>query len=133
MDRLCRMDEYDDEQREEHYRVIKNGIAASEGRLAITEDFMEESKDLVLSYYANFIDVPTIKKTISDPDYLRLSAETETLVKYLRSTFELKFFYMFCKQIMAMLKRLEEMDNESELVNMMSTLSVKTKTRKLKR
>jgi hypothetical protein len=133
MDRLCRMDEYDDEQREDHYRIIQNGIAASEGKLEITEDFIQESKDLVISYYVNCIDIPVLRKTITDLNYLDLASKTETLANYLNKTFELKFFYIFCKQIMAMLNRLEEMDKETDLTNMMSNLSVKTKTRKLKK
>ena len=133
MDRLCRMDEYDDEQREDHYRIIQNGIAASEGKVEITEEFIQESKDLVISYYVNCIDIPVLKKTITDLNYLDLASKTETLANYLNKTFELKFFYIFCKQILAMLNRLEEMDKETELTNMMSNLSVKTKTRKLKK
>jgi hypothetical protein len=127
------MDEYDDEQREDHYRIIQNGIAASEGKLEITEDFIQESKDLVISYYVNCIDIPVLRKTITDLNYLDLASKTETLANYLNKTFELKFFYIFCKQIMAMLNRLEEMDKETDLTNMMSNLSVKTKTRKLKK
>ena len=42
-------------------------------------------------------------------------------------------FYQFCKHVMLMMKRLDELDAEKALVAQMSNLSVKTNKRRLRR
>lgn len=129
------MDEYDDEQREQHYNLILNGIEVFEKKLPITEDFMSDCHDLVLSYYSNFINIPLTRKPIvQDFQYLKLMAETNLMVvNMVEPPIYIAEFYQFCKHVMLMMKRLDELDAEKALVAQMSNLSVKTNKRRLRR
>lgn len=135
MDRFGQMDEYDDEQREQHYNLILNGIEVFEKKLPITEDFMSDCHDLVLSYYSNFINIPLTRKPIvQDFQYLKLMAETNLMVvNMVEPPIYIAEFYQFCKHVMLMMKRLDELDAEKALVAQMSNLSVKTNKRRLRR
>ena len=135
MDRFGQMDEYDDEQREQHYNLILNGIEVFEKKLPITEDFMSDCHDLVLSYYSNFINIPLTRKPIvQDFQYLKLMAETNLMVvNMVEPPIYIAEFYQFCKHVMLMMKRLDELDAEKALVAQMSNLSVKTNKRRLRK
>lgn len=135
MDRFGEMDEYDAEQREQHYNLILNGIEVFEKKLPVTEDFMSECHDLVLSYYSNFINIPATRQPIvQDFEYLKLMAETNVMVvNMVQPPLYIAEFYQFCKHVMLMMKRLDELDAEKGLVEQMSNLSVKTNKRKLRR
>ena len=135
MDRFGQMDEYDSEQGREHYNLILNGIEVFEKKLPVTEDFMSECHDLVLSYYSNFINIPATRQPIvQDFEYLKLMAETNVMVvNMVQPPLYIAEFYQFCKHVMLMMKRLDELDAEKMLVEQMSTLSVKTNKRKLRR
>ena len=129
------MDEYDSEQGREHYNLILNGIEVFEKKLPVTEDFMSECHDLVLSYYSNFINIPATRQPIvQDFEYLKLMAETNVMVvNMVQPPLYIAEFYQFCKHVMLMMKRLDELDAEKMLVEQMSNLSVKTNKRKLRR
>lgn len=135
MDRFGQMDEYDDEQRESHYNLIIKAIEVFEKKLPITEDFMEECHDLVLSYYSSFINIPTTRQpVVKDFEYLKLMAEANLMaVNMVKLPFYVAEFYQFCKQIMLMMKRLDELDAEKILVEQMSNLTLKTNKRKLRK
>jgi hypothetical protein len=135
MDRFGQMDEYDSEQGREHYNLILNGIEVFEKKLPVTEDFMSECHDLVLSYYSNFINIPATRQPIvQDFEYLKLMAETNVMVvNMVQPPLYIAEFYQFCKHVMLMMKRLDELDAEKMLVEQMSNLSVKTNKRKLRR
>ena len=135
MDRFGEMDEYDAEQREQHYNLILNGIEVFEKKLPVTEDFMSECHDLVLSYYSNFINIPATRQPIvQDFEYLKLMAETNVMVvNMVQPPLYIAEFYQFCKHVILMMKRLDELDAEKGLVEQMSNLSVKTNKRKLRR
>jgi len=135
MDRFGQMDEYDDEQRESHYNLIVKAIEVFEKKLSITEDFMAECHDLVLSYYSNFINIPDIRKpVVQDFEYLKLMAETNVIViNMVQPPIYIAEFYQFCKHVILMLKRLDELDAEKTLVDRMANLSIKTNRRKLRK
>ena len=135
MDRFGQMDEYDSEQGREHYNLILNGIEVFEKKLPVTEDFMSDCHDLVLSYYSNFINIPATRQPIvQDFEYLKLMAETNAMVvNMVQPPLYIAEFYQFCKHVMLMMKRLDELDAEKRLVEQMSTLSVKTNKRKLRK
>jgi hypothetical protein len=135
MDRFGQMDEYDSEQRESHYDLIKKAIQVFEKKLAITEDFMTECHDLVLSYYSNFINIPVTRQpVVQDFEYLKLMAEANLMViNMVKPPIYIAEFYQFCKQIMLMTKRLDELDADRMLVDQISELSVKTNKRKLRK
>ena len=135
MDRFGQMDEYDSEQGREHYNLILNGIEVFEKKLPVTEDFMSDCHDLVLSYYSNFINIPATRQPIvQDFEYLKLMAETNVMVvNMVQPPLYIAEFYQFCKHVMLMMKRLDELDAEKRLVEQMSTLSVKTNKRKLRK
>lgn len=135
MDRFGQMDEYDDEQREAHYNLIVNAIEVFEKKLPITEDFMADCHDLVISYYSSFINIPeTRKPVVQDFEYLRMMAEANLMaINMIKPPFYIAEFYQFCKQIVLMMSRLDELDAEKALVNQMSELSVKTNRRKLRK
>ena len=135
MDRFGQMDEYDDEQREAHYNLIVRAIEVFEKKLSITEDFMSECHDLVLSYYSSFINIPATRQpVVQDFEYLRLMAEANLMaVNMVKPPVYIAEFYQFCKQIMLMIKRLDELDAEKMLVEQMSNLTVKTNRRKLRK
>ena len=135
MNRFGEMDEYDDEQREDHYNLIIKAIEVFEKKLPITEDFMSDCHDLVLSYYSNFINIPVIRKpVVQDFEYLKLMAETNLMViNMVHPPIYIAEFYQFCKHVMLMLKRLDDLEAEKALVEQMSELSVKTNRRKLRK
>jgi hypothetical protein len=135
MDRFGEMDEYDDEQRESHYNLIVKAIEVFEKKLPVTEDFMAECHDLVLSYYSNFINIPATRQpVVQDFEYLKLMAEANAMVvNMVKPPFYIAEFYQFCKQIILMMKRLDELDADKILLTQMSELSVKTNRRKLRR
>jgi len=135
MNRFGQMDEYDDEQKEDHYNLIIRGIEVFEKKLPITEDFMSECHDLILSYYSSFINIPeTRKPVVQDFEYLKLMAETNLMVvNMVKPPIYIAEFYQFCKHVILMLKRLDELDAEEALAHQMSTLSIKTNRRKLRK
>lgn len=135
MNRFGKMDEYDDEQKEDHYNLIMKAIEVFEKKLPITEDFMAECHDLILSYYSNFINIPeTRKPVVQDFEYLKLMSETNLMViNMVKPPVYIAEFYAFCKHVVLMLKRLDELDTENELINQMSSLSIKTNRRKLRK
>jgi len=135
MNRFGKMDEYDDEQKEDHYNLIMKAIEVFEKKLPITEDFMAECHDLILSYYSNFINIPATRQpVVQDFEYLKLMAETNLMaVNMVKPPIYIAEFYQFCKNVVLMLKRLDELDTEDELINQMSSLSIKTNKRKLRK
>ena len=135
MNRFGKMDEYDDQQKEDHYNLIMKAIEVFEKKLPITEDFMSECHDLILSYYSSFINVPdTRKPVVQDFEYLKLMAETNLMaVNMVNPPIYIAEFYQFCKNVVCMIKRLDELDAEDEVINQMSSLSIKTNKRKLRK
>ena len=135
MNRFGQMDEYDDEQKEDHYNLIIRAIEVFEKKLPITEDFMAECHDMILSYYSNFINIPDIRKpVVQDFEYLKLMAETNVMViNMVQPPIYIAEFYQFCKHVILMLKRLDELDAEEALDHQMSSLSIKTNRRKLRK
>lgn len=135
MDRFGTMDEYDEEQKAQHYSTIERAIKIFENKLPVTEDFMTECHDLVLSYYSNFIDIPNTRQAVvRDFEYLSLMAEANVMVvNMVKPPIYIAEFYKFAKQVTLMIKRLEEIDAEKELIAQMSELSVKTNRRKLRK
>jgi hypothetical protein len=135
MDRFGQMDEYDDEQRESQYNLIIKAIEVFEKKLPITEDFMSDCHDLVVSYYSNFINVPVYRAPIvQDFEYIRLMAETNAMaVNMVKPPIYIAEFYQFCKHIVLMLKRLDDLDAEKALLEQMANLSIKTNRRKLRK
>lgn len=133
MDMICRMDEYDDEQRDAHVNTIKNAISVYEKNGQLTEDLMEECRDLILSYNVNVFDIETVKRN-SSSKYLKLYLETNVIVDFIRSldrnNVEFKYYYLFCKNLELMRCILK--DPVDELSSMMSAISLKTNSRKLR-
>lgn len=121
MDRFGEIDEYDDEQRQEHTRVI-NTIPS--------EDYMTVCYDLVLCFYANFVVKPSKLFYVKDEEYNKLMQTAIELSTKMRNVaFDMNEYVIFCKSLSLMLKKLDEIDNG--LVKQMEKLSVKTNTRKL--
>jgi len=133
MDMICRMDEYDDEQRDAHVNTIKTAISVYEKNGQLTEDLMEECRDLILSYNVNVFDIETVKRN-SSSKYLKLYMETNVIVDFIRSldrnNVEFKYYYLFCKNLELMRCILK--DPVDELSSMMSAISLKTNSRKLR-
>ena len=130
---ICRMDEYDDEQRDAHVNTIKTAISVYEKNGQLTEDLMEECRDLILSYNVNVFDIETVKRN-SSSKYLKLYMETNVIVDFIRSldrdNIEFKYYYLFCKNLELMRCILK--DPVDELSSMMSAISLKTNSRKLR-
>lgn len=133
MDMICRMDEYDDEQRDAHINTIKTAISVYEKNGQLTEDLIEECRDLILSYNVNVFDIETVKRN-SSSKYLKLYMETNVIVDFIRSldrhNVEFKYYYLFCKNLELMRCILK--DPVDELSSMMSAISLKTNSRKLR-
>lgn len=133
MDMICRMDEYDDEQRDAHINTIKTAISVYEKNSPLTEDLMEDCRDLLLSYNVNVFDIETVKRNTSSK-YLKLYMETNVIVDFIRSlddsNREFKYYYLFCKNLELMRCILK--DPVDELSSMMSAISLKTNSRKLR-
>jgi len=133
MDMICQMDEYDDEQRDAHVNTIKSAISIYEKNGQLTEDLMEECRDLILSYNVNVFDIETVKRN-SSSKYLKLYMETNVIVDFIRSldrnNVEFKYYYLFCKNLELMRCILK--DPVDELSSMMSAISLKTNSRKLR-
>lgn len=133
MDMICRMDEYDDEQRDAHTNTIKTTISVYEKNSPLTEDLMEDCRDLLLSYNVNVFDIETVKRNTSSK-YLKLYMETNVIVDFIRSldasNVEFKYYYLFCKNLELMRGILK--DPVDELSSMMSAISLKTNSRKLR-
>jgi len=133
MDMICRMDEYDDEQRDAHVNTIKNAISVYEKNGQLTEDLMEECRDLILSYNVNVFDIETVKRN-SSSKYLKLYMETNVIVDFIRTldrnNVEFKYYYLFCKNLELMRCILK--DPVDELSSIMSAISLKTNSRKLR-
>jgi hypothetical protein len=133
MDMICRMDEYDDEQRDAHINTIKTAISVYEKNGQLTEDLIEECRDLLLSYNVNVFDIETVKRN-SSSKYLKLYMETNVIVDFIRSldrnNVEFKYYYLFCKNLELMRCILK--DPVDELSSMMSAISLKTNSRKLR-
>lgn len=126
-------DEYTDDEKDAHFELLQRAVQVFEKKLPVTEDFMNECYELALAYYAHFIDSPR-QATISDPVYIQIMNHANELVKTLiEPPLYLAEFYKFSKLVLSLVDRLEELEKENELISMMSTLSVKTKTRKLKK
>ena len=127
------MDEYDDEQRDAHVNTIKSAISIYEKNGQLTEDLMEECRDLILSYNVNVFDIETVKRN-SSSKYLKLYMETNVIVDFIRSldrnNVEFKYYYLFCKNLELMRCILK--DPVDELSSMMSAISLKTNSRKLR-
>jgi hypothetical protein len=127
------MDEYDDEQRDAHVNTIKTAISVYEKNGQLTEDLMEECRDLILSYNVNVFDIETVKRN-SSSKYLKLYMETNVIVDFIRSldrnNVEFKYYYLFCKNLELMRCILK--DPVDELSSMMSAISLKTNSRKLR-
>jgi hypothetical protein len=127
------MDEYDDEQRDAHVNTIKTAISVYEKNGQLTEDLMEECRDLILSYNVNVFDIETVKRN-SSSKYLKLYMETNVIVDFIRSldrdNIEFKYYYLFCKNLELMRCILK--DPVDELSSMMSAISLKTNSRKLR-
>ncbi len=130
---ICRMDEYDDEQRDAHINTIKTAISVYEKNGQLTEDLIEECRDLLLSYNVNVFDIETVKRN-SSSKYLKLYMETNVIVDFIRSldrnNVEFKYYYLFCKNLELMRCILK--DPVDELSSMMSAISLKTNSRKLR-
>lgn len=130
---ICRMDEYDDEQRDAHVNTIKSAISIYEKNGQLTEDLIEECRDLLLSYNVNVFDIETVKRN-SSSKYLKLYMETNVIVDFIRSldrnNVEFKYYYLFCKNLELMRCILK--DPVDELSSMMSAISLKTNSRKLR-
>lgn len=133
MDMICQMDEYDDEQRDAHVNTIKSAISIYEKNGQLTEDLIEECRDLLLSYNVNVFDIETVKRN-SSSKYLKLYMETNVIVDFIRSldrnNVEFKYYYLFCKNLELMRCILK--DPVDELSSMMSAISLKTNSRKLR-
>jgi hypothetical protein len=127
------MDEYDDEQRDAHVNTIKNAISVYEKNGQLTEDLMEECRDLILSYNVNVFDIETVKRN-SSSKYLKLYMETNVIVDFIRTldrnNVEFKYYYLFCKNLELMRCILK--DPVDELSSIMSAISLKTNSRKLR-
>jgi hypothetical protein len=127
------MDEYDDEQRDAHVNTIKSAISIYEKNGQLTEDLIEECRDLLLSYNVNVFDIETVKRN-SSSKYLKLYMETNVIVDFIRSldrnNVEFKYYYLFCKNLELMRCILK--DPVDELSSMMSAISLKTNSRKLR-
>ena len=135
MDSLCTMDEYETEERDAHINTIKGIILAYEKNSPITEDLMEDCRDLFLTYSANIFDNIAVKKNMQESRYLsRLYNETNVIVDFIKSldkySIELKYYYLFCKNLELMITQLNE--PVDELSKLMSSITIKTNSRKLK-
>ena len=133
------MCEYTDEDREHHYSVLENGIKFYVENRPVTEDFLEESKDLIISYLANIPQLSKASPSIKDYRFRELMVESESLLTHLRTELKetgvinTKIFHDFCKKQKQCLDIIKKLDNGvDELTNMMNTLSVKTNRRKLR-
>ena len=133
------MCEYTDEDREHHYNVLDNGIKFYVENRPVTEDFLEESKDLIISYIANIPHLSKASPSIKDYRFRELMVESESLLTHLRTELKetgvinTKIFHDFCKKQKQCLDIIKKLDNGvDELTNMMNTLSVKTNRRKLR-
>jgi hypothetical protein len=134
MERIGKMDEYGDEEKEARYNLITTTINIVEKDLGFGEDFICDCQDLISSYIANFINAPSKQFVIKDEQYIAMLNETNLMVQEIdRKPFEMRKFYMFCKNVVRMMSRLDEIESESDISNMMANLSVKTNRRKLKR
>jgi len=134
------MCEYTDEDREDHYRVLENGIKFHTENRPLTEDFLDESKDLLSSFSANFPKLSQANPTVKDYRFRELMVESECLLEHLRREIKesgmlnTRLFYEFCKKQKQCLSILETLDGGmNELTNMVTTLTIKTKSRKLRR
>ena len=133
------MCEYTDEDREHHYSVLENGIKFYVENRPVTEDFLEESKDLIISYIANLPQLSKASPSIKDYRFRELMFESESLLIHLineikeRGVINTKVFHDFCKKQKQCLDIIKKLDSGvNELTDMMNTLSIKTNRRKLK-
>ena len=139
MERMGNLDEDTDENKQARYEIIQNTIRTVEENLPITEDFLADCQDLILSYHSNFINAPTKLHVIEDETYVNKLKQTNRMAEDIvtkvmnNEPFSLTEFYKFCKNIVELMNRLDYLDSADDLSAMMATLSVKTKTRKLRR
>jgi hypothetical protein len=134
------MTEYDDEVKENNYRVLENGIKFYVENRPVTEDFLDESKDLIITYIANLPNLSKANPLIRDYKFRELMVESESLLHHLRGEMketgkiDTKIFHDFCKKQKQCLEIVKKIDGGmDELTTMMNSLTLKTNNRKLRR
>jgi hypothetical protein len=134
------MTEYDDDVKSDNYRVLENGIKFYVENRPITEDFLEESIDLIITYNANLPNLSKANPLIRDYKFRELMVESESLLHHLQNErretgkLNIKLFHDFCKKQKQCLEIVKKIDGGmDDLTNMMSSLGLKTNIRKLKR
>jgi hypothetical protein len=133
---LC---EYTQEDRDHHYSVLENGIKFYVENRPVTEDFLEESKDLIITYIANLPQLSKASPAIKDYRFRELMVESESILNHLRTEMKetgiinTKIFHDFCKKQKQCLDIIKKLDcGVDELTTMVTNLSVKTNRRKLR-